>query len=240
MAKRTESEIPSEALDIDNLAEQAKADYRRLVDEQARGLRIDADELRQVLIVAGKGLATFKADVDRLFDRYAAAEDLARADAMQSEITAATEDLAAIEAEDAAETARHRKVVTDIGERFSSARAKMESLAGDQARLRNAASEALQKTADPAIAAETRRLQSEMRQATQDAIVRHHPEPKPLVEDKNASPQKQALAEREFAWAERQHAVGEAAENRRGAAAEQMRTVKARALEPLAGMSWAP
>ena len=225
MPKKTETEAPSEALDIGGLVEQATADYRNAVDRHARGEPVDPNELRQILIVTGKGLAAFKADVDRLKSRYAAARDLKAAAELQGEITAATKVLAAAEAENTAETIRHREVGNKIDEKRTQAQAAFDSLAQRQAQLRTAAGQILSKTADATIAAETKRQQAEVQQATQDAMLRHHPEPRSAVVDKNASPKKQALAEREFAWAQRAHAVEQSALQRRDAAAEKMRAV---------------
>ena len=84
-------------LDLDAMAEEAVESYRRLVVAYVVGEAIDQGRLREVLILAGKGLDSFKADSDCLRQRYQAAKDIEAADAMQAEITAAGEAIAALD-----------------------------------------------------------------------------------------------------------------------------------------------
>ena len=223
MAKETKP--PPDPLNLDALAQDALAAYRGLVDRQARGEPIDQAQLREILTLTGKGLDTFKADSDQLRKRYLAAEALAAAEAREPEVSQALQVLADAEAERDAFYKEYaaRRIVLDnqcfqAGENHG-------RLDGELRRAKAAAADLLVRTADPAIAAETKALQGGVRQDVRDALVRKGvPLPKPAEGSKGPTvPAAVALA---------------AAEKRKAGTAEKIQAVNIRAMLPLEGMAW--
>jgi hypothetical protein len=225
MAKETKP--PPEPLDLTALAQDATAAYRGLVDRQARGDPIDQAHLREVLTLAGKGLDTFKADSDLLHNRYCAAEALAAAEALGSEVSQARQLLADAEAERDAfyKEFAARKIV--LNNQCFQAGENHGRLDGELRRAKATAADVLVKTADPAIAAQTKALQGEARRGIRDALVRKRREPLPELAEGSKGPtvpevDRVALAEKSKA-----------------AAGEKLQATGARAMLPLEGMAWA-
>jgi hypothetical protein len=217
------------------MAEEAVESYRRLVVAYVVGEAIDQGRLREVLILAGKGLDSFKADSDCLRQRYQAAKDIEAADAMQAEITAAGEAIAALENESRDEWERHDKAIKELSARQQEAQGRLTAMQTEQTEKRNRAGEVLQRTADPAIATAVKKCQAQISQAHVDAIARHRV-PAPKINDPGRDP----LTIVDADPGGRLVKAGELAKAREAEAVAKMNETGNRALDPLLGMAWQP
>ena len=147
------------AIDLDSMTATALADYRESVKAVASGGQIpDQKALLQTLVLAGKSLADFQADVKSLRERFAAVEQMRQADAMQAEIQAALSRCEQAEAELKAALEERKRVVDAAAAKSRKCQQTAADLQSRQLDLRSQADQALAKTADPQLQARIREL----------------------------------------------------------------------------------